>query len=343
MIARAVKQVSIFLDPCNDVLVAWLGRRMIPAIVLSAAMIGGISPARPVIAQAIAWAAPRPATKPPFADPQKFLNAMFEQFLGEGTKDDDQALARVPVSAQEEQRLGMRTAQAYTDELERRKIRVVTRGKDVQYLQELVETIRSQMKNHDRYRKIQVRIVDTASTDAHSVPGGTLFFDRGLLDYAGSEAALVGILGHELSHLDRGHQLKILRRIKLAEQTSAGGKGVSPERFMQSGALLMKAFLRPCSPGDETEADRDGAAWAYEAGYDPRELADLFRRLNQRQPERVPGFADFLRTHPFHLDRQRAIMDLFSQLQAKSPKDKLYIGRENYRRRITRAEREFKE
>ena len=38
-------------------------------------------------------------------------------------------------------------------------------------------------------------------------PGGTLIFFRGILDFAGSEAALVGVIGHELSHLDHGHQL----------------------------------------------------------------------------------------------------------------------------------------
>ena len=33
-------------------------------------------------------------------------------------------------------------------------------------------------------------------------------------------------------------------------------------------------------PEDEAEADRDGAAWAYRAGYDPREMAALFYTLH---------------------------------------------------------------
>lgn len=321
---------------------AGVARGAMHAAAIGAALLACLATVPAGMAQAEGRAAVPPPAPPPLADPQQFLQAMFEQFLGEGPQDE-QALAHVSVSLPEEQRFGLRTAQAYRDDLERRKIRVASRGKEVRYLQQLVETIRGRMKNRDRYRRIQVYVVDTPSSDAHCVPGGTLFFDRGLLEFAGSEAALVGIVGHELSHLDHGHQLKMLRRVKLAEGTFAGGKGVSVERFLQSGALLLRNFLRPCSPADESAADRDGAVWGYEAGYDPRELADLFARLERRQPEGPPAFPVLLRTHPPRADRRRAILDLFGQLQARSPKDKLYIGRENLRRRVTRAEREFEE
>ena len=45
---------------------------------------------------------------------------------------------------------------------------------------------------------------------------------------------------------------------------------------------MMRLLSRPFRPEDESEADRDGAAWAYRAGYDPREMAALFERLHQR-------------------------------------------------------------
>ena len=46
-------------------------------------------------------------------------------------------------------------------------------------------------------------------------------FFQGLLELAGGEAAVLGIVGRELSHLDRGHVLKRFRCIKLPQRTLA--------------------------------------------------------------------------------------------------------------------------
>ena len=58
-------------------------------------------------------------------------------------------------------------------------------------------------------------IIPLDAADAFSVPGGDLLFSQGLLETAGNEAALMGVVCHELAHLDRGHQLLELRRAKL--------------------------------------------------------------------------------------------------------------------------------
>ena len=107
-------------------------------------------------------------------------------------------------------------------EMKRIDVRVVSRGKDVNYLHDLVEAIRPHMRNARRYHSINIYLADSPRCDARSFAVGTLVFYRGLLDQADSEAALVGIVGHELSHLDRGHLLLPLRRIKLAQQTFSG-------------------------------------------------------------------------------------------------------------------------
>ncbi|MBI3986777.1 MAG: M48 family metalloprotease [Lentisphaerae bacterium] len=284
-----------------------------------------------------------PLAKPPVADPAAFFEAMFEQFFGGDNQADRETIARVPVSVREEQEVGGRAWQAYAEELRRRRIKVTTRGKDAEYVQRLVEELHPRLRNADRYSKIRTYVADTPSTDAHSFPGGTLVFDRGLIDYAGSEAALVGIVGHELSHLDHGHQLQMVRQVKLAGETFSGRTGSSPERFLQNGALLMKAFLRPLRPEDETQADRDGATWAFESGYDPREFAALFLKLHERGREPGAGMPGFLRSHPYHLDRHRALVDLCHELQARDPGRKLYLGQENLRRRLTRAQHKFEE
>jgi predicted Zn-dependent protease len=276
----------------------------------------------------------------PFANPEQFFN----QFFGEASDDERAALEKVEISFQEERKFGDAAAQQYRDELKRQGIAVTDRGHEVEYLERLVETIRPQMANAGRYRRVKVYVADGPQADARSFPGGTLIFFRGMFDFAENEAALVGVVGHELSHLDHGHQLLMLRRTRLAQSAFSGQRGFSPEQFMTTAAAMMRTFARPFRPEDEAEADRDGAIWAYRAGYDPREMAKLFLAMHRREADKAPDLTPaFFRTHPFHMDRFRAVNEHHDELQAKEPQEKLYLGKANLERRIPRSQKEFPE
>ena len=292
-------------------------------------------------ASTLAAAEPLPvAADEAFPDPQE----MFDRLFGKEREEDKKALAEIEVSRREERQMGERAVRAYLAQLKRQKIRVVARGKDVDYLRGLVETIRPLMTNSKRYPRIQVYLAQSSRCDARSFPGGTLVFFRGLLESARSEAAVVGIVGHELAHLERGHHLDRLRRVKLAQQTfSEGPQGFSPESFFRTGSTMMQIWTRPFRPEFEAEADRDGAGWAYAAGYDPRETARLFLELGGRRKNLPVPVPDFLRSHPAPEGRHQAIMHLYNKLQQEKPQPKLYVGKENLRRRVTRAQREFRE
>jgi len=292
-------------------------------------------------------ACPLSAARPPRQPAEQAVwdpEAFFDRLFGAENHEDKKALSHIQVSIGEEKRLGKAAVEAYLGRLKREKIRVVSRGKDVKYFRQLVETIRPFMKQRTRYRVIEVYVAQSSRCDARSFPGGTLVFFRGLLESADNEAAVLGIVGHELSHLDRGHQLWRLRRIKLAQQTfSETGGRFSPDRFFAAGTLLAGIFTRPFRPEYEAEADHDGARWAYQAGYDPREMAKLFLKLRQRHKNRAIPLPEFLQTHPPLESRHRTIMDLYGQLQEAEPRDELYIGTENLRRRIARSRRRFAE
>jgi len=273
----------------------------------------------------------------PFADPQQF----FDQFFGQESEEDRQALEAVAISPREEQQFGSRGAEEYLAELRRQDIKVVSRGEEVEYLKALVETLRPYMRNGSRYASPRVHVAQSDETDARAFPGGTLIFFRGMLDFAENEAALVGVIGHELSHLDHGHQLYHVKRMKLAQDSFSGD--FSPEKFFRSGAMLARSFMRPFRPEEEAEADRDGAAWAYRAGYDAREMAKLFLRLHERAGGSDRLTPAFFRSHPYHLDRYQAVLDQFQELHAADSDRRLYIGRENLRQKIPRSKREFAE
>jgi len=268
---------------------------------------------------------------------------LVENFLSGSQEEDQQALAAIEIPPKEEKRLGDEAVEAYLKTLRSRGIRVMRRGAEVDYLRKLVATLQPMLHNADRYRNVRAHLADSSEIDARSFPGGTIVVFRGLLDFAESEAALVGVLGHELSHFDRGHQLAPLKRMKLAQKTFNGKRSFDPQEMLAAGGQMARLFGRPFRPEDEAQADEDGAAWAFRAGYDPREMAKLFLRLGERKPaDDKPRFMPALfRTHPFSLDRHRAIVAQAEKLIADSPDAPLYVGRMNLARRIPRSEQEF--
>lgn len=271
----------------------------------------------------------------PFANPER----MFERMFGEDAPEDREALRKIPISADEERQFGEQILAAGLAGWKAEGIEVRSQGRDVEYLRSLVETVRPFMANAKRYRKIKVLLAKSPRVDARSCPGGTLIFFEGLLDAAGSEAALVGIVGHELSHLDRGHQLLPLKRVKLMEKSFQNG--FRPDQFFQQGPWMIKLMSRPFRPEDERDADQDGVDWAFRAGYDPREMARLFEQQAQKNKEAPQGdnvWPNFFRSHPGDRDRQAAILAQFKRLQQRHPQAELHQGIENLERRQSRKQ-----
>ena len=284
--------------------------------------------------------APRPPPIVPFPNPEDF----FQRLFGGETEQDQQRLNAIEISPRQEREYGASAVRTYLDHLKRQGIRVVSRGKDVDYLRDLVETIRPLMSNPQRYPSIKVYLAKSPECEARVFPGGSLVMFEGMLETAESEAALVGMIGHELSHLDRGHLLADLRRVRLAEETFSGGSvPQSPGEFFDTGTMLMRLWTRPFRPEHEAEADRDGARWAYLAGYDPRELAALFLRARDRAKGPRLALPWFLQSHPPPEERHQAVMAVYQQLQQENPNAALYVGRENLRTRTARSRRRLEE
>jgi predicted Zn-dependent protease len=279
-------------------------------------------------------AEPPPPPFMPFPDPEDF----FQRLFGEETEEDQQKLAAIEISPKREREYGASAVRAYLDHLRRQGIRVVSRGKDVNYLGDLVETIRPLMSDPQRYPSIKVYLAKSPECEARVFPGGSLVMFEGMIETAENEAALVGMVGHELAHLDRGHLLADLRRVRLAEETFSNGPGPqSPGEFFDAGTLLVRLWTRPFRPEHEAEADRDGARWAYLAGYDPRELAALFLRARDRSDRPRLALPWFLQSHPPLEERHQAVTDVYRELQQQNPSASLYVGEENLRTRRARG------
>ena len=282
----------------------------------------------------------QPAQLPNFQqlNPDKFFEQLFG--AGGGELNDDARLAKVEVSWDDELRLGQQTFDDFKQRLLAQKDTLVERGREVEYLQKLTGVIRSQMQQAARYRQLKVFVTSWKKPEAMVSPGGKLIVTQGMLDACGSEAALVGVLGHELSHLDRGHLLRRMKQWKLAQQQfSQPAAGFSPDKLVGTMSTMQQLFRRPFGPSEELDADTDGITWTYRAGYDPQALTEVyaaFEKHGMDQPDFLPAF---LRTHPPSAKRRENLRASLEKLQAAKPETKLYVGREN----LTRQQREFAE
>ncbi len=268
------------------------------------------------------------------------MERLFEQWTTE-TPEERRRLDAIEVTEAEEKQIGQERLEMLRRDLASRQLTLLSDGKDVEYLRALVKPLLRQLENRDRYREVQVYVVPIDDTEAGALPGGILIVTRGLLQFAPSEAAIVGVLAHELAHIDHGHQLEDVRRMKMMDQTVRGGTA-QPFDFATMGMSLAKRFARPFRPEQETQADADATRWTWQAGYDPRQMADLFDRLHERDAGRNGGqVPSFMRSHPYHWERSRAIREQTVDLMNQRRRGKLYVGRTNLARRIPRDEKRF--
>jgi len=262
--------------------------------------------------------------------PTEMLEGMFDLFekqsdqwmpgaFGKLSEAQLEKLSQVQIPVADEQRFGQQVLDGFIEKCKQQKIEVTSQGKDVKYLQGLCRMLLPYLSNAKRYRTLDVRIVEMASSDAYSIPGGHILVMRGLLETAGSEAALVGVLAHELSHLDRGHQLLTLKQAKLMRQS------IDFRDQMQSMAIAFK----PNRPEFETQADMDAVRWMMQAGYEPRELARLLQSWDQRQDREVPWMnfvPGFVKSHPDAGRRAQKILEASEALRGQFP-DATKIGK----------------
>ena len=145
-------------------------------------------------------------------------------------------------------------------------------------------------------------VLNTEIINAFALPGGQVFVSRGLAEKLGSEAALAGVIGHEIGHVTAEHvdvrmgRQLILAGIAVGLSTAANQ---SDEKWAQSAAGLVLTgagvYSLRFDRGQEIESDKLGMRYMYRAKYDPSALLDVMEALAHSSGGAPP---EFLSTHP---------------------------------------------
>jgi predicted Zn-dependent protease len=205
---------------------------------------------------------------------------------------DDVTLGRRAAQEVEQQYPLMRDSQVqnYVEEVGRR----------------LVNAIPSQFQ-HSEFQ-YNFKVVNARDINAFALPGGPMYVNRGMIEAARSEGEMAGVMAHEVAHValrhgtaqaTKGQKYGLLAGIAGIAGTILGGPGVG-----QLAQAPFAVYLLKFSREYETEADILGSQIMARAGYDPRDLANMFRTIQQQGGGSSGGF---LSSHPSPNDRYARI------------------------------------
>lgn len=181
----------------------------------------------------------------------------------------------------------------------------------------------------------EFKIVDSPVINAFAVPGGYIYFTRGIMAQFNNEAEFAGVLGHEIGHVSARHSAKQYSNAMAAELGLAVGSVLSPE-FAQFADLARTGvgflFLK-FGRDAENQSDKLGVEYSTKIGYDAAEMADFFNTLDRLTPQsdEVPTFFS---THPHPKDRYNDVRQLAVKWQQKVPEDNFEVNREDYLQKI---------
>lgn len=184
----------------------------------------------------------------------------------------------------------------------------------------------------------EFRILDSPVVNAFAVPGGFIYFTRGIMAHFNNEAEFAGVLGHEIGHVTARHSASQYSKQVLAQGALMAGILVSEDfrnyaNVAQQGlGLLFLKFGRD----DESQSDGLGVDYSTQIGYDAHEMADFFQTLKRLSDKSGQSIPTFLSTHPDPGDRFNRVHQLAEKAQAAPGvnKSSLQVNRNQYLRMI---------
>src|SRR5262249_30173215 len=151
------------------------------------------------------------------------------------------------------------------------------------------------------------KTVNVREINAFALPGEPMFGNRGMIEAARTEGEVAGVMAHELSHVVLRHgTAQASKATKYEIGTIAGavlgaiiGGRVGSAVAETTRFGLGTAFLR-FSREFEKQADIEGSHIMARAGYDPRDMANMFKTIEKQGG---PGGPQSLSDHPNPGDR----------------------------------------
>ena len=150
----------------------------------------------------------------------------------------------------------------------------------------------------DQTARLVFRQSEEIGPNAFALPGGLVVLTDELVEIAEDRAGVIGVLAHELGHVQLKHPARRLVRslmaLALVSLIFDDAATFAEELAAISGSLISLAYTREF----EEEADRAGKEILIGTGLSPIPLADLLQKLSDGCEENCSQLPEWLTTHP---------------------------------------------
>ena len=164
------------------------------------------------------------------------------------------------------------------------------------------------------------KVLDSPVVNAFALPGGYVYFTRGLMAHLNNEAQLSVVIGHEIGHVAARHASQRAFQQQLGQIAVIGG-AVLGQEFLglpgqsilnlssQAAQLLFLSYSRDA----ERESDRLGVEYSAMSGFKAAEGSEFFTSLERISEKSGQSIPTMLSTHPDPGEREERIPELAEQ------------------------------
>lgn len=176
-------------------------------------------------------------------------------------------------------------------------------------------------------------VIDSDTLSAFSIPGGGVYVYRGLLENIQNEAQLAFILAHEIGHIDLRHC------IAMSEFMMNLPQSVRKNEVFTAAEIVKGSFRTEI----ELEADYYALRLCYIQNYSPYQGVRLFLTIMSEGLSHKPSnifekilteIRNISESHPQSRYRACKMKNYIIELQKEMPKEKVYLGENNYRLKV---------
>ena len=201
-------------------------------------------------------------------------------------------------------------------------------------MQAYVDRIGQQLaaQSHRAHLEYSFTVLDSPDINAFALPGGYIYVTRGIMAYLDSEAELAGVLGHEIGHVTARHSVR-----QQSGQMATGILGILIATVTGESSLgnlsqtIGTGLVRGYGREHELEADRLGARYLHNVGYDPDTMLEVIgvlkdqevyeKALAQKEGRQPNTYHGVFSTHPRNDERLKTVVR-----EAKKLSQKQYRG-----------------
>ncbi|MGC1451427.1 MAG: M48 family metallopeptidase [Candidatus Sulfotelmatobacter sp.] len=178
-------------------------------------------------------------------------------------------------------------------------------------------------------------VVNVKDINAFALPGGPIFVNLGTIQAADNEAQLAGVMSHEISHVVQRHGTRAASKQMAAQLPLAILGGMMGNSTLAKAAEMgisfgVGSYFLKNSRQSESEADLLGTDIMYDSGYEPRQMAVFFEKLEKQMGAGANSLINqFMSDHPNPGNRAEAVSN-----EVKTLKPRTYLADSNDFREI---------